>query len=142
MPDNNVCIVKRYFECEQQVADAIRDNTLTKELCKQFLQVSDCMFVHTEKVNPLARAAVRHRLAYMCIEEGDEESGIRLLEDMIEEVVKTTQKFGHEADWDEYLIKVSEELCEIFQQKEDTERIKIYSDVIDWAKAAADKKHK
>ena len=122
------------------MADAIRDNKLTKELCKQFLQVSDCMFVHTEKVNPLARAAVRHRLAYMYMDEGDEELGIRLLEDMIEELVKTTQKFGHNTDWDEYLINVSKELCELLKDKVDTEHIKIYYDVIEWAKAVADKK--
>ena len=131
---------QKYHQIEQQVADAIRDNKLTKELCKQFLQVSDCMFVHTEKVNPLARAAVRHRLAYMYMDEGDEELGIRLLEDMIEELVKTSQKFGHNADWDEYLINVSKELCELLKDKVDTEHIQIYSDVIEWAKAVADKK--
>jgi len=136
-PSKPCMLPKYYAQCEQAVADAIRDNNLTKELCEQFLLLSDCMFVRTEKVNTLARAAVRHRLAYMYLNEGDEQTALQLLENMIEELVKTTQHFGHQPDWDEYLINVSGELCDFFRAKDDTERVKLYSDVIEWAKAAA-----
>lgn len=130
------CLVEKYYQCEQQVADAIRDDCLTKELCIEFLKLSDCMFVHTEKVNTLARAAVRHRLAYMCFDENDEELAISLLEDMIDELVKTTNKFGHNEDWDEYLINVSEELCKIFRRKNNKERVERYTEIIEKTKAA------
>lgn len=128
------CLIEKYFQCENEVSDAIRDNTLTKELCRRFLQISDCMFAHTEKVNPLARAAVRHRLAMMSFEDGDKDLAIMLLEDMIEELVKMTNKFGHNEDWDEYLIGVSEWLCDIFQEENDAERVAMYTRIIDQTK--------
>ncbi len=125
------CIVDKYYQCEQQVADAIRDNCLTKELCLEFFRLSDCMFVHTEKVNTLARAAVRHRLAEMYSNEGHDDWAIEVLEDMIQELVKTTNRFGHDPDWDEYLVNVSTELCKIFRQKNDNGRVEIYTNIIE-----------
>lgn len=138
-PQKKCALPTYYSQCEQRVTNAFRDNNVTKELCQQFMLLSDCMYARTGKANILARAAVRHRLAHMCFEEDNESLALQLLEDLIEELVKTTQRFGHDPDWDEYLTKVSEELCEIYQAREDAERTKIFSDVIKWVKTAASK---
>ena len=131
------CLIEKYTQCEQEVSDAIRDSRLTKELCQKFLRVSDCMFALTEKVNPLARAAVRHRLALMCMEDGDKEHAIAILEDLVEELVKTTNRFGYNEDWTEYIIGVSELLFDHFIGEKDTERANMYARIIEKAKQAS-----
>lgn len=133
------CIRSQYYGYEQEVAEAIRDNTLTRELCAEFLTISDEMFKRTGEVNTLARAAVRHRLSAFAMEDGLPDDATEILEQMIEELSRTTQRFGRCEDWDEYLEGVSYQLADIFTDKGDTEKTNKYISIAKEARYYLDK---
>ena len=46
---------------------------------------------------------------------------------MIDELLDATEKFGRNADWDEYLRNVPEVLCHYYNDKRDIENLKKYA---------------
>lgn len=101
------CLYRTYNQCEMQLAMALEEESVTKELCLQYLALSDEMIrVHNFK-NILARAAARHRLAFFYISEGDSAKGKQTLRELLLELNEATEQYGHNEDWDEYIKGVS-----------------------------------
>ena len=116
-----------YFNFENEVSEAIHHETLTKEQCCHFLYLSDEMFEFSRYASVLARAAVRHQLGLFWLKEQNEKKVILNLEYMIDELLDATEKFGRNADWDEYLRNVPGVLCHYYKDKGDTENLKKYA---------------
>lgn len=116
-----------YFNFENEVSEAIHHETLTKEHCCHFLYLSDEMFEFSRYASVLARAAVRHQLGLFWLNEQNEKKVILNLQYMIDELLDATEKFGRNADWDEYLRNVPEILCHYYKDKGDTENLKKYA---------------
>ena len=116
-----------YFNFENEVSEAIHHETLTKEQCCHFLYLSDEMFEFSRYASVLARAAVRHQLGLFWLRERNEKKVILNLEYMIDELLDATEKFGRNADWDEYLRDVPGVLCHYYKDKGDTENLKKYA---------------
>lgn len=120
-------ITTDYFNFEDEVSEAIHHEMLTKEQCCHFLYLSDEMFEFSRYASVLTRAAVRHQLGLFWLNEQNEKKVILNLQYMIDELLDATEKFGRNADWDEYLRNVSGVLCHYYKDKGDTENLKKYA---------------
>ena len=122
-------ITTDYFNFEDEVSESIHHETLTKEQCCHFLYLSDEMFEFSRYASVLARAAVRHQLGLFWLNEQNEKKVILNLQYMIDELLDATEKFGRNADWDEYLRNVPGVLCHYYKDKGDTENLKKYAEI-------------
>ena len=120
------CITTDYFDFENEVGEAILHEALTKEQSCHFLYLSDEMFEFSRYASVLARAAVRHQMGVFWLKERNEKKVILNLQYMIDELLDATEKFGRNADWDEYLRNVPEVLCHYYNDKRDIENLKKY----------------
>lgn len=121
------CITTDYFDFENEVGEAILHEALTKEQSCHFLYLSDEMFEFSRYASVLARAAVRHQMGVFWLKERNEKKVILNLQYMIDELLDATEKFGRNADWDEYLRNVPEVLCHYYNDKRDIENLKKYA---------------
>ena len=106
------CLYRTYNQCEMQLAVALEEETVTKELCLHYMELSDEMIRVKNFKNILARAAARHRLAYFYITEGNYAEGKQTLQALLAELNEATGQYGHNEDWDEYINGVSEVLMD------------------------------
>lgn len=96
------------------LASAIENETVTKELCLKYLELSDDIFRHTKNIsNYLARAAARNHLAAIYTNEGDLNTAKRYLVELVSELQDAMERYGHNEDWDEYIYGVSEILNDL-----------------------------
>ena len=107
------CLRRTYNQCEVLLATAIENESVTKDMCMQFLEVSDEMYRATNFRNILARAAARQHLAMFYATEGNRELTIKTFQDLLSELNAATEQYGHNPDWDEYIEGVSETLKDI-----------------------------
>ncbi|MBR4913235.1 MAG: hypothetical protein IKZ54_10415 [Bacteroidales bacterium] len=87
------------------------------------------MFDFSRYASVLARAAVRHQLGLFWLKEQNETKVILNLQYMIDELLDSTEKFGRNEDWDEYLRNVPGILCHYYNDKGDTENLKKYAEI-------------